>query len=144
MYRILRNGTLIVGITSVLLFCFQFERWTDRLWVAGFGVAAFWAIVILVGERIRRIIEGHYTYIRGGADDGDLVYVERNHELRFYFKRRSHVIFVPSNAVWNAVMPEWSKDKKDLILSRIKQQIGKHWTLEETENQGHLLSQKQK
>jgi hypothetical protein len=88
------------------------------------------------------MVEGYYTYMSGGAEDGDLVYKERGGTLRFYFKRRPHTIYVPTNVKWVEVMPDWAKQNKEPIMKRIKDQVGKHWMFEDTEKQEHILTQK--
>jgi hypothetical protein len=96
----------------------------------------------VVGERVRRFIEGYYAYMRGGTEDGDLVYVESDHELRLYFRRHPHVIYVPSDGMWVATMPDWAKQKKKIIMQRMRSQVAKHWSFEETESRDRLLAQK--
>jgi hypothetical protein len=78
----------------------------------------------------------------GGAEEGDLVYTQGDGTLRFYFKRRPHTIYVPSNEKWREIMPEWAKENRDLIIKRIKENVGKHWTFEDTEKQEHIMVQK--
>jgi hypothetical protein len=108
-----------------------------------FGIIVFTILAALISERVRRVIEGYYTYMSGGAEDGDLVYMQGDKAIRLYFKRRPHTIYVPSNAKWIEVMPEWAKENKDLIVKRIKGQVGKHWSFEDTEKREHILAQKQ-
>jgi len=141
MYQKLRNLALISGVVSILVFSLQWPTWTDRILIGSLGVLGFSIVVIIIGERLRRLIDGYYTFIRGGAEDGDLVYVEGNNELRLYFKRRPHTIYVPSNKTWDDVMPNWARQNKEIIIERIKGQLGKHWSFEDTENQERILRQ---
>jgi hypothetical protein len=143
MYQSLRNLVLFSGVVSILVFCLQLPTWTDRILLGSLGVVGFSILVIILGERFRRLIDGYYTFIRGGAEDGDLVYVEGNNELRLYFKRRPHTIYVPSNKTWEDVMPNWARQNKEIIIARIKGQLGKHWSFEDTENQERILRQKE-
>ena len=143
MYHSLRNLVLFSGVVSILAFCLQLTTWTDRILLGSLGVVGFSILVIFLGERFRRLIDGYYTFIRGGAEDGDLVYVEGNNELRLYFKRRPHTIYVPSNKTWEDVMPNWARQNKEIIIARIKGQLGKHWSFEDTENQERILRQKE-
>lgn len=78
----------------------------------------------------------------GGAEDGDLIYHEGGGILRFYFRRRSHTIYVPTNSKWREVMPDWAKQDRESIMKRIKSQVGKHWLFEDTEERERILSQK--
>jgi len=143
MYHSLRNLVLFSGVVSILAFCLQLTTWTDRILLGSLGVVGFSILVIFLGERFRRLIDGYYTFIRGGAEDGDLVYVEGNNELRLYFKRRPHRIYVPSNKTWEDVMPHWARQNKEIIMARIMGQLGKHWSFEDTENRERILSQKE-
>jgi len=116
--------------------------WTDRLIFWGVGGIGFIILAVLIGERVRRVIEGYYTYMSGGAEDGDLVYKQAGNTLRLYFKRRQHIIYVPSDMKWIEVMPDWAKANKNLIMTRIRSQVGRHWMFEDTEKREHILGQK--
>ena len=98
-------------------------------------------LVALIGERVRRVIEGYHTYMSGGAEDGDLVYKERDKTLRLYFRRRTHTIYVPSDTKWIEVMPDWAKEQKGSIMQRIRGQVGRHWIFEDTEKRENILTQ---
>jgi hypothetical protein len=142
MYQRVKNVVIFTGVISIIVLSSHLPTWTERVVLGGGGAIGFTLLAILIGERIRRVIEGYYTYMRGGAEDGDLVYTEGSNTLRLYFKRRAHTIYVPSNVRWREVMPDWAKEKKDLIMKRIKGQVGKHWMFEDTETREHLLPQK--
>ena len=143
MYRSVRNLVLLSGVVSILVYCWQWPTWTDRILLGSLGVLGFSIVVMIIGERLRRLIDGYYTFMRGGAEDGDLVYVEGDNELRLYFKRRPHTIYVPSNKTWEDVMPDWARQNQEIIMARIKEQLGKHWSFEDTESQERILSQKE-
>ena len=115
--------------------------WPDRLAFLALGWIVLTILVVLVGERIRRVIEGYYTYMSGGAEDGDLVYRERAKTLRLYFKRPTHTIYVPSDIKWIEVMPDWAKEQKSSIMKRIRGQVGRHWRFEDTEKREYILTQ---
>lgn len=142
MYRNIRDLILLTGIVAIVYFCFQIPAWQDRIMLGSIGAFLYTIFVIIIGERIRRLSEGYYTYLRGGGEDGDLVYVEGSKELRLYFKRRPHIVYVPSHRAWVNVMPDWAKNNRDTIMARINGQLGRHWSFEDTENQDRLLNQK--
>jgi hypothetical protein len=129
-------GVLVIGFLSTYL-----PRWTDRLFLGGLGILVFVAVVMVVSEWLRRVVEGYYVYMSGGAEDGDLIYNEAGKILRLYFKRKDRIIYVPSNAKWQEVMPQWAKEKRNFITDRIRKQIGRHWVFEETEKPEYVMSQ---
>jgi hypothetical protein len=142
MYKTIKNFIILTGVGVIVILSSYLHTWTDRVVLGGFGVIGFIFLAVLVGERVRRLIEGYYTYMTGGAEDGDLVYCEGHNVLRFYFKRGPHTIFVPSNVKWIEMMPDWAKENKDIIMKRIKDQVGKHWMFEDTEKREQILIQK--
>ena len=112
MYQTLRYVILFSGIVSILVFCSQLPTWGDRILVGSLGVVVFSIVIIIMCERVRRLIDGYHTYIKGGADDGDLIYVEGKNQLRLYFKRRPHTIYVPSDKTWEELMPDWARQNQ--------------------------------
>ena len=142
MYKKIKNTVILTGVFAIIVVSSRLYTWTDSIVLGGFGIILFLILAVLISERLRRLIEGYYTYMSGGAEDGDLVYREGGNTLRLYFTRRPHTIYVPSNAKWIEVMPEWAKENKKLIMNRIKGQVGKHWSFEDTEKRGHILAQK--
>jgi hypothetical protein len=142
MYKTTRNTVMFVGILTIIVLGLRLPTWSDRIVFSGLGIIVFTLAAALIGERIRRTIEGHYTYMSGGAEEGDLVYTQGDKALRLYFKRRPHTIYVPSNNKWMEIMPEWARENRDLIVKRIKDSVGKHWTFEDTEKQEHIMTQK--
>jgi hypothetical protein len=94
-------------------------------------------LVATVKERWRRRKDGYYVSKRGGSKEGLLIYNEKGQTLQLYFDRRLDTIYIPSDAVWNKVMPSWAKERKEEVVARIKSRIGKRligksWTYEET------------
>jgi hypothetical protein len=143
MYKSIKAVVILIGVFVIVVFSSQLPTWSERVVLGGIGIVGFTILTILVGERVRRVVEGYYTFMRGGAEDGDLVYVERGNALRLYFKRRPHRVYVPSNVMWVEIMPEWAKANKNLIMKRIESQVGKHWMFEDTEKRELILTQKQ-
>ena len=143
MYQCIRTLLIFSGAIIILVISSQLPTWTDRILLGSLGVVGFSILVIIIGERLRRLIDGYYTFMRGGAEDGELVYVEGDNELRLYFKRRPHTIYAPSNKTWEDVMPNWARQNKEIIMARIKGQLGKHWSFEDTEHQERILKQKE-
>ncbi|HKA22651.1 MAG TPA: hypothetical protein VKN18_30545 [Blastocatellia bacterium] len=142
MYRSIKNTVILGGVFVIFVLGMYSPSWTDRLIFWGVGGIGFIILAVLIGERVRRVIEGYYTYMSGGAEDGDLVYKQAGNTLRLYFKRRQHIIYVPSDMKWIEVMPDWAKANKNLIMTRIRSQVGRHWMFEDTEKREHILGQK--
>jgi hypothetical protein len=142
MYRSIKNAVILGGVFVIFVIGTYLPTWSDRLIFWGVVGVVFIILAILIGERVRRLIEGYYTYMSGGAEDGDLVYKEGDNTLRLYFKRRPHTIYVPSDMKWIEVMPDWAKANKNLIMTRIRGQVGRHWMFEDTEKREHILGQR--
>ena len=138
----IRIATIFSGLLGISFLVTYLPTWTERLLLGGVSILVFIVVVVLVSERIRRMVEGYYVYMSGGVEDGDVIYNEAGKILRLYFKRKTRIIYIPSNAKWQEVMPQWAKEKKDFINGRIRKQIGKHWTFEETEKPEYVMSQK--
>lgn len=126
MYKNIQTVVIAVGVLAIVVFSLQLPTWSERVVMGGGAAIVLTILVVLITERVRRVVEGYYTYMSGGAEDGDLVYKEGNRTLRLYFKRRPHTIFVPTNTKWIEAMPNWAKQDKDRIMKRIKSQVGKH------------------
>lgn len=141
MYRSIKAAVILAGVFGIIILSRGLPMWPDRLIFLGLVLIVLTIFVALIGERIRRVIEGYYTYMSGGAEDGDLVYKERGKTLRLYFKRGTHTIYVPSDTKWIEVMPDWAKEQKGSIMQRIRGQVGRHWMFEDTENRDRILTQ---
>jgi hypothetical protein len=141
MFAITRNAIILAGICFILFISWGLPTWIGRIVVAGSGIVVFTVLAVVIGERIRRFTEGYHVKMSGGAEDGDLTYNDGGRTLRLYFKRRTRVIYVPSDPRWVEVMPFWARENKSLIVRKIKQQIGKHWNFEDTEKQEYILRQ---
>src|SRR5690242_3637560 len=103
------------------------------VYLAGFGNAllaaiAFLSLVIFGGlmrEKWRRRREGYYAYTSGGGQEGVLIYNEGGKILQLYFSRLKDTIYIPTDPKWKEVMPDWARERKDEIVSRIKKRVGK-------------------
>jgi hypothetical protein len=118
----------------------------NRFLLLGLGVLVLVIVIPVVRERLRRKKEGYYVSKRGGADDGILVYNEGGKTLQLYFNRANDTIYVPSDLRWQGIMPDWARERKKEIVSRIqkrvgKRLIGKSWTYEESDRKEHLINQ---
>jgi hypothetical protein len=118
----------------------------NRFVLFGVCFVAIGIALLVLKERLRRKKEGYYVYKRGGAEDGILVYDEGGKTLNLYFSRSKDTIYVPSDTKWKELMPEWAKEKKGVIMRRIKLRIGKrligkNWTYEESDKQEYLINQ---
>jgi hypothetical protein len=141
MYRTISIAVILAGVFGIIILSRDLPMWPDRVIFLGLALFFLTILVALIGERVRRVIEGYHTYMSGGAEDGDLVYKERDKMLRLYFKRRTHTIYVPSDTKWTEVMPDWAKEQKRSIMQRIRGQVGRHWMFEDTEKREHILTQ---
>ena len=141
MFAVIKKVLLMAGIGYVLYVSWRLPSWPERIIVGGLATLVFTVIATLLIERIRRFTEGYYVKLSGGADDGDLTYHDSGRILRLYFKRRSRMIYVPSDPKWVEVMPTWARENKISIMLKIRGQIGKHWNFEETEKQEFILRQ---
>ena len=134
---------LFGSLVAVVLYIFEPEN-RSGLYATVFIV---FVIAFFIGkEKLRRQKEGYYVYTRGGAEDGVVVYDEGGKTLNLYFDRREDTIYVPSDAKWQELMPEWAKGKKVLIVDRVRSRIGrrligKNWNYKESDNQDHLINQ---
>jgi hypothetical protein len=121
-------------------------------YLAGSGTALLAAIAFvglavfggLMKEKWRRRREGYYAYTSGGGQEGVLIYNEGGKILQLYFSRLKDTIYIPTDPTWKEVMPDWARERKDEIVSRIKKRIGKRligkgWTYEESDREDHLL-----
>jgi hypothetical protein len=134
----------LVGVTFAVIFRL-FER-ENRSILFGAGFVFVVIILFFVKEKLRQKKEGYHVYKRGGADDGIVVYDEGGKTLSLYFNRKEDTIYVPSDTKWKELMPEWAKERKTLIMHRVrlrlgKRLIGKNWTYEESDNQDYLIEQ---
>ena len=116
----------------------------------GTSLLALLAVVTLailggiIKEKWRRKREGYYAYTSGGAEEGVLIYNEAGKILQLYFSRPRDTIYVPTDAKWKEIMPDWARERKDEIVRRIKTRVGKRligkgWTYEESDRDEHLL-----
>jgi len=131
----------IAGIAVVVyLMRSNFSIW---VWVLGVSICGF-LLYAKLREQRRRNREGYYVYRRGGAEGGILFYNEEGRILQFYFDRSTDTIYIPSDATWREVMPIWAHNRKQQIVSRLKQRfgkrlIGKSWTYEESDNPSQIV-----
>ena len=112
--------------------------------LAVLGVIAFVTAGSLMKEKWRRKKEGYYAYTSGGAEDGVLIYNESGKILQLYFNRPKDTIYVPTDAKWREIMPDWARERKDEIVSRIKKRVGKRligkgWSYEESDREDHFV-----
>lgn len=101
----------------------------------GVPVVATLVLIILgaiIKEQWRRRREGYFVYLRGGAEAGSVTYNEGGKLLDLYFDRLKRIVYVPSDAKWKSVMPDWAKARKVEIMKRIKKHI-KGWRYEESD-----------
>ena len=113
----------------------------------GVGFILLMIAVAIARERLRRRKEGFYVYKRGGGEDGVLIYKEGENSLQIYFNRLEDIIYIPSAGMWKEVMPDWARERREEILTRIKERvgrrlIGKSWEFEETDSSEKLIAQK--
>jgi len=134
-------GAILCGALAGGFLITYFASFTDRVLFGGVGFLVVFIVALITGERIRRVIEGYYVYMKGGAEDGSVFYNEAGQTIQLYFSRRKRIIYVPAETKWHEVMPAWAKGKKNFITDRIRKQTGRHWSFEETEKREHVMSQ---
>ncbi len=101
--------------------------------VLNFGVTTlailFVTIIIwfTVARKYALAKKGFFIEVDLGREPGDgvrIAYEEKDKSLIFYGPA-SRTIKVPSEQLWNEIMPDWAKNRKDEILERIKQDVRK-------------------
>jgi hypothetical protein len=111
------------------------------------GVLLLIIVIVTARNILRRRKDGFDVYKRGGAEDGVLVYKEGERSLQIYFNRLEDIIYLPSPSIWKETMPDWASERRDEILTRIRERVGKRligksWSFEETDNPQKLITQK--
>lgn len=134
MDKVVKWFCIMTGICAI----FGIISYLHDLWIhfpLGLLIVAILALIILgaiVKERWRRRKEGYFVYLQGGAEDGTVMYNEGGKLIELYFDRLKSIIYVPSDAKWKRVMPDWAKTRKAEIMRRIKKHIG-GWKYEESD-----------
>ena len=134
---------LLLGIAGLFIYL---SKAANEFLAFSLGLLALIVLAGVVGQRLIRKKQGYSIYKSGGAEDGFIVYGEGGKTVKLYFDRVQDTIYVPSDAKWKEIMPEWAKEKKHEIVARIKKQIGtrligKSWRYEETDREETLLRQ---
>jgi hypothetical protein len=119
----------------------------NQLLLPGVGFILLIIVIAIARSRLRRRKEGFHVYKRGGGEDGVLIYEEGEKSLQVYFNRLEDIIYIPSAGMWNEIMPDWARERRDEILVRIKERVGKRligksWKFEETDSPQKLIAQK--
>ena len=139
--RMLSLLWVLVLVGALASYLFTSTSWPLLIGIGGVCVAVCMATL---KEKWRRKKQGYWVFKKGGAEDGVLFYNERGQILQLYFNRRQDTIYVPSDLKWKTVMPNWAKERKSEIISRVKQLVGKRiignsWTYEETDNPERIV-----
>jgi hypothetical protein len=111
------------------------------------GLILVMVVIAIVRNTLRRRTEGFHVYKRRGGEDGVLFYEEGEKSLQIYFNRFEDIIYIPCASIWKEIMPDWARDRRDEIVERIKERIGKRliggsWKFEETESPQKVIPQK--
>jgi hypothetical protein len=110
-----------------LLLLWKLWMWHPAL-LLGFGVLVGVVAAVFYREHRRCKGEGFYVeylspgLVRDGPDDWGVVYREGENALRFYGKiiaRDRDILHVPSLENWLRIVPEWARDRREIILQRI-------------------------
>ena len=104
-------------------------------------------VIAIARNRFGKGKEGFHVYKRGGGKDGVLIYNEGEKSIQLYFNRLEDIIYIPSTGMWKEIMPDWAQERRDEILARIKERvgrrlIGKSWKFEETDSRQKIIPQK--
>ena len=113
----------------------------------GVGLILLIIVIVIGRNRLRRRRGGFHVYKRGGGEDGVLIYKEGEKSLQIYFNRLEDIIYIPSAGMWKEIMPDWARERRDEILARIRERVGKRligksWKFEETDSSEKLIAQK--
>jgi hypothetical protein len=119
----------------------------NQLLLVSVGFVLLIIVIAITRSRLRRKKEGFHVYKRGGGEDGVVIYEEGEKSLQVYFNRAEDIIYIPSAGMWKEIMPDWAKERRDEILARIRERIGKRligqsWKFVETDSQQKLISHK--
>ena len=133
----------LLGIFGFLIYLF---KGGNEIVVSCLVIMGIIIVAALVRQQSVRKKRDFYIDKSGGAEDGFIVYHEGEKSLKVYFDRAQDTIYVPSDAKWKEIMPEWAKERKHEIVDRIKKQIGarligKSWRYEETDREEAVLPQ---
>ncbi len=95
--------------------------------IAAIGAISIVVIIIVATARrkLREEKEGYRVDSYGGPDGGIVVYHEEDKSLILLYSREKDTVYIPSDSKWKQIMPEWSRERKDEIVARIKQRHGK-------------------
>jgi hypothetical protein len=119
----------------------------NQVLLYGLGFILVMLAIAFVRNTLRRRAEGFRVYKRGGGADGVLIYEEGEKLLQIYFNRLEDIIYIPCANIWKEIMPDWANERRDEILARIKERVGKRligksWKFEETDNPQKVIPQK--
>ena len=95
--------------------------------IAAIGAIGIMVTIIITVARHRLRVErdGYQIEAHGAGGDGIVVYVEEGKRLVLLYSREKDTVFVPSDSKWKQIMPQWSHNRKNEIVARIKQRYGK-------------------
>jgi len=110
------------------------------------GIVLLLIVIAIARNILRRRRDGFDVYKRGGGEDGVLVYKEGERSLQIYFNRLEDIIYLPSAGIWKEIMPDWARERRDEIVTRIRERVGKRligksWRFEETDSPQKLITQ---
>src|SRR5689334_938124 len=132
-HKAITTAAVLCGLLATTLVITYSRSLDEGLLFGGLVFFLIFVAALVGGERLRRWIEGYYVYMKGGAEDGSLIYNENGRTVQLYFSRIERVVYVPSDAKWQEVMPSWAKARKDFITSRVRKQTGRHWSFKESD-----------
>ena len=101
-------------------------------------VTGFLVFISVTERRAKKAMlkAGYYVHWQTeGPESGTLFYEEGDncikYDLYFYHGEKfAPVVYVPSNGQWNQKMPEWVKDRKNEVVTRIRKHF--QWPCEDT------------
>lgn len=112
-----------------------------------FGIAVTWTVL---STRYQLSKKGFYIHTSLGRESEDgwaITYEEKDRSLTFSGPSEKRVVKVPSDELWNEIMPEWAKNRKNDIVKRLEQNVkGLGFLLNEYENRedaGSILASDQ-
>ncbi|HLO01015.1 MAG TPA: hypothetical protein VK208_21345 [Pyrinomonadaceae bacterium] len=143
MNKIIKYFFVLLALCVLVGVLAYFAR-SGALLLAVLGIITLTILGGIIKEQLRRKKEGYYAYTSGGAQEGVLIYNEGGKILQLYFSQPKDTIYIPTDPKWKEIMPDWARERKDEIVTKIKKRVGKRligkgWTYEESDREEHLL-----
>jgi hypothetical protein len=93
-----------------------------RRYFAGAWYSLFDGFVVRVQRK--RTKQGYWAS-NSNQESHDVFYYEGSRQLRFFGSRYpdEYILHVPSASWWQVNMPDWAKDRREIILERLVEEL---------------------